>query len=217
MKKLILLGALLGLLVAADLGVRSVAESQLRDRVTAAAINAGATLGGATTARIESFPFLGRLLTSGEVSGLTVSAAEVTVEGLTFARVALDLHGVTFDRDRLLAEQKAVLTDLDRGTAIAEVTQEQLSDRLGVPITLSAGTASVRVAGQTVTANASVTDNTLRLSVTGLSVPALRIPRLPLVPCVADAEILPGRIRLTCSIDEVPAELVGRDLVEVRL
>ena len=206
----------LGLLVAADMAVRSVAESQLRDRVATAATSRGATMTGATTARIESFPFLGRLLTSGEVSRIRVSAADVTVEGLTLARVALDLHGVTFDRDRLLSEQKAVLTDLDRGTATAEVTAEQLSDRVGVPVTLTAGKASVRVAGQTVSATASVTDNTLRLTVAGLTLPGLRIPKLPLVPCVADAEILPGRVRLTCTVDQVPAELVGRPLDEIR-
>lgn len=199
------------------MGVRSVAESQLRNRVSAAVATSGATTSGATTARIESFPFLGRLLSSGEVSRIRVTAADVTVEGLTLARVALDLHGVTFDRDRLLSAQKAVLTDLDRGTATAEVTEEQLSERLGVPVTLSPGQASVRVAGQTLTADASVTDNTLRLTVTGLRVPGLRIPRLPLVPCVADAEILPGRIRLTCTVDEVPPELVGRPLDEIRL
>ena len=32
---------------------------------------------------------------------------------------------------------------------------------------------------------------------------------------VADAEILPGRIRMTCTVDRVPAELVGRPLDEV--
>ncbi|MGI8807010.1 MAG: hypothetical protein ACR2KK_04060 [Acidimicrobiales bacterium] len=172
---------------------------------------------GSTTARIESFPFLGRLLTSGAVSRIQVSAADITVEGVTFARVALDLHEVTFDRERLMSERKVVLSDLDRGTAVAEVTQDQLSERLGVPVTLEAGRARVRVAGQTVSATASVTNNTLRLSVSGLTVPSLRIPKLPLVPCVADAEILPGRIRLTCSVDEVPTGLVGRPLDEVKL
>ena len=201
------------MVVAADVGVRSVAESQLRDRVaTEAAVPAGAT-----TARIESFPFLGRLLASGTVARIRVAAAAITGAGLTFARVAVDLEEVTFDRDRLLAEGKVVLSDLDRGTAVAEVTQEHLSERLGVAVTLEAGRARVRVAGQTVTAAASVTDNTLRLSVAGLSVPALRIPRLPLLPCVADVEILAGRIRLTCSVDEVPPELVGRPLDEVKL
>ena len=198
--------------MAADVGVRSVAESQLRDRVAAEA----AVPSDSTTARIESFPFLGRLLTSGTVARIQLSAADVTVESLTFARVALDIHEVTFERDRLLSERKVVLSSLERGTAVAEVTQDELSDRLGVAVTLEAGRARVRVAGQTVTATASVSDNTLRLSVAGLSVPALRIPELPLVPCVADAEILPGRVRLTCSVDAVPAGLVGRPLDELR-
>jgi hypothetical protein len=196
--------------VAADLAVRSVAEGQLRDRVAAAASPAGGT-----TAVIESFPFVGRLLTSGEVSRVRVGASDVTVDGLTFARVGLDLRRVTFDRNRLFSERKVVLSSLDRGTATAEVTAEELSQRLGLDITLLAGRAQVTVAGQTITATASVTDNTLHLSVTGISVPALRIPKLPLVPCVANAEILPGRVRLTCAIDEVPPELVGRPLADV--
>lgn len=196
--------------MAADIGARTVAESQIRDRVVIAAGPAGPT-----TASIDSFPFLGRLLTGGEVSRLRVAAGDVVVEGLTFARVALDLRGVTLDRDLLVSDQKVVLTDLERGTATAEVTAEQLSERLGVDVTLEPGRARVRVAGQTVTATASVTENTLRLTVSGLTVPALRIPRLPLLPCVANAEILAGKVRLTCTVDEVPAELVGRPLDEL--
>ncbi|HVL05126.1 MAG TPA: DUF2993 domain-containing protein [Acidimicrobiales bacterium] len=199
-----------GVLVAADVGARAVAESQIRDRVVIAAGPAGET-----SARIDSFPFLARLLTAGDVSRIRVAASEVAVEELTLARVALDLHGVTLDRERLFSEQKVVLNDLDRGTATAEVTAEQLSERLGFPVTLESGRARVRVAGQTITATASVDDNRLRLSVSGFNVPALRIPRIPLLPCVADAEILPGRIRMTCTVDRVPAELVGRPLDEI--
>jgi hypothetical protein len=204
------LAIIAGLLVAADVAARTVAESQIRDRVVIAAGPAGET-----AARITSFPFLLRLLTAGDVSRIRVSAADVTVEDLTLARVALDLWGVTFDRDRLLSEQKVVLTALDRGTATAEVTADELSERLGVAVTLESGRARVRVAGQTVTATASITDNRLRLTVAGFDVPTLRIPRLPLLPCVASAEILPGRIRMTCSVDRIPAELVGRPLDEV--
>ena len=201
-----------GLLVAADAGVRSVAESQLRDRVIAAAAPAGAT-----SARIDSFPFLGRLLLSGEVSRIRVTSADVAVEGVTFASVVLELSRVTFDRDRLLSDRTVVLASLERGTATAEVTQDELSERLGFAVTLETGRASVRVGGQTLTAAATVTDNTLRLTVAGLSVPALRIPRMSLLPCVGDAEILAGRIRLTCSVDEIPPELVGRPLDELPL
>lgn len=196
----------------ADVGVRSVAESQLRDRVEAAV-----TPAGATSARISSFPFLARLLTSGDVSRITVAATDVAVEGVTLARVAVDLHDVTLDRDRLISEQTVVLEALGRGTAEAVITQEELSARLDVPVTLESGQARVRVGGETVTATASVSDNTLRLSVSGFSVPPLRIPRLPLLPCVAEAEILPGRIRLTCTVDRVPPELVGRPLDEIPL
>ena len=205
-----MLAFIAGLLVAADVGARSVAESQIRDRVVVAAGPAGET-----AARISSFPFLLRLFTAGDVSRIRVSADDVTVEDLTLARVALDLHGVTLDRDRLLSEQKVVLTALDRGTATAEVTAAQLSERLGVAVTLESGRARVRVGGQTVTATASIADNRLRLTVAGFDVPTLRIPRLPLLPCVAGAEILPGRIRMTCSVDRIPAELVGRPLDEL--
>lgn len=198
------------MLVVADVAARGVAESQLEDRVRDTVQPTGTT-----TARIESFPFLGRFLTSGAVSRIRVSAAEVTAERLTFARVSLDLEDVTFDRDSLLSDRQVVLESLRRGTAEAEVTQDELSERLGVPITLEAGRARARVAGQLVTAAASVSDNTLRLTVSGQSVPALRIPRLSVLPCVADAEILAGRIRLSCEVDELPAELLGRPLATV--
>lgn len=197
----------LGLLVAADIGLRSVAESQLRDQVAASVRPAGPT-----TARIESFPFLGRLLTSGSVSHVRISAGEVSAERLTFARVSLDLEDVTFDRTSLFSERKVVLEALRRGTAVAEMTQDRLSELLGVAVTLEPGRARVRVAGQLVTATASVTDNTLRLTVAGLSVPALRVPRTSLLPCVGQAEIIAGRIRLSCQVDALPPELLGRPL-----
>jgi DUF2993 family protein len=196
--------------VAGDVAARSVAESQLRQRVAAAVAPSGAT-----SARISSFPFVPRLLTSGDVARITVAAADVTVDRLTFARVSVDLDDVTLDRSRLFDERKVVLESLGRGTATAEVTQDRLSDALGVPVTLAAGRVQVRVAGQQVTASATVSDNTLRVTVAGLSVPGLKIPKLPLLPCVADLVILPGRVRLSCTVDQVPPELVGRPLDEI--
>lgn len=205
MRKLLVLAVVLGLLVAGDLAVRTVAESQLRDRVVASASPAGGT-----SARIRSFPFVGRLLTSGRVSRIEVSTAEVTVEGVTFARVALDLRGVTFDRDALVSKQEVRLVSLDRGTASAEVTQAELSERLGVAVTLTAGRAQVRIGGQTVTAGASVNDDVLQLTVAGQSLPRLRIPKPRMLPCVGDVEIVPGRVRFTCTLDRLPDELVQK-------
>jgi hypothetical protein len=46
----------------------------------------------------------------------------------------------------------------------------------------------------------------------GLSLPVLDLVA-PLLPCVAGAEIAPGRVLLTCDFTEVPAELrAGVDL-----
>jgi hypothetical protein len=206
LKVLLVLAILIGgLLVAADVGSRAVAESQLRERVEAAA-----RPGGGASARIRSFPFLGRLLASGSVSRMEVSVADVTVEDVTFARLAVDLRKVVFDRDKLLSERTVELRSIGRGTGVAEVDQAELSRLVGAPVVLEAGRARVRVVGQLVTATATVRDNTLRISVSGLSVPPLRIPRLPLVPCVANIEILPGRLRLTCDLDRVPVELLRR-------
>ena len=58
----------------ADVAARSAAEHQLRDRVAAAAQPAGAV-----TARIDSFPFLGRLVALGMVSRVQVSAADTAL------------------------------------------------------------------------------------------------------------------------------------------
>jgi hypothetical protein len=103
-----------------------------------------------------------------------------------------------------------VLQDVGRGTARAELTQEELSRLIDLPVTLERGRAQVRVAGRMVTATASVRDNVLRLAVSGFQVPAVTIPRLPLVPCLADVELLPGRVSFSCRLDNVPPELVGR-------
>lgn len=196
-----------GLLLAADLGSRAVVESQLRQRVEAAAQPAGGA-----KARIRSFPFLGRLLASGSVSRVQVSVADVTVEKVTFAHLSVDLHKVVFDRDKLLSDRVVELRSIGQGTGVAEVSQAELSSLLGVPVTLEAGRARVKALGQQVTATATVRDNTLRVSASGVTLPPLRIPKLPLVPCVTNAEILPGRVRLTCDLDRVPVELLRERL-----
>jgi hypothetical protein len=182
-----------------------VAESQLRHRVEAAAQPAGGA-----SASIKSFPFLGRLLASGSVSRMQVSVADVTVQDVTFARLAVDLRNVVFDRDKLLSDRTVELRSIGRGTGVAEVTQAELSRLVGAPVLLEAGRARVQVLGQFVTATATVRDNTLRISVSGFNVQPLRIPKLPLVPCVANVEILAGRLRLTCDLDQVPVELLRR-------
>lgn len=205
MKLVVLAVVVVGLLVVADLGARQVAEEQIADRVAATE-----GVQGQPRVRISSFPFLGRLLLSGTVTDLDVTVDDVEAERLRFATVAVDLEEVRISRDELLAGRRVVLRDVGRGTARAEIAQEELSRLLGLPVTVEPGRVRVRVRGQQVTATASVRGNVLRLAVAGVQLPAVTIPRLPLVPCLADLELLAGRVRLTCRLDQVPPDLVGR-------
>jgi len=206
MKKLLVLAVLVAvLLVVADFAARQVAEEQVATRVAATE-----GVGGPARVEISSFPFLTGLLASGTVSDLSVSVDDVRTERLRFASVTVALEKVRVSREILLSDRRIVLQDIGRGTARVELTQEELSRVLDLPVAVERGRIRVRVAGQQVTAEASVRDNVLRLQVAGAQVPALPIPRLPMVPCLADVELLPGRVLLSCRLDRVPPDLVGR-------
>jgi len=193
------------LLGVADFAARRVAEEQVAERVAAIkGVEGHAEVG------IDSFPFLVGLLASGTVSDLSVAFDHVRTDRVRFATVAVDLEEVRVSRTELLSERRVVLQDVGRGTARAELTQEELSRLLDLPVTVERGRVRVRVAGQQLTATASVSDDVLRLTVAGARVPAITIPKLPLVPCLADLELVPGRVLLSCRLDQVPPDLVGR-------
>lgn len=203
---LVVLGALL---VVTDVVAEGLAESELEARLAAEV--PGAT---SVSARIESFPFLGHLLTSGRVAQVDARARGIEVQGLELDVVHVDLDGVTLDRRILVDDQRVAVTDIDHGRVTAEVTQAALSDRLGVDVRLEAGRASVRVAGQRVSASLAVRDGRLVVGGAGLSLPALDLVA-PLLPCVANAEIVPGRVLVTCDFTEVPEELRSAELFDL--
>jgi hypothetical protein len=189
------------LLVAADVTARVVAEHELADRVAAAVPTAGTA-----TARVRSFPFLGRLLSSGRVAQVDASVSDVTVEGLRFQSIAVDLDGVQLDRDQLVRDRRIVLQTIARGRVEARVTQEALSEVLGVPVDLEEGRASVTIAGRRVEAGLEVREGRLVVEVAGLSLPTIPV-EAPLLPCLGNARIVPGRVLLLCEFTEIPEEL----------
>ena len=200
------------MLVVADVAARGVAEDQLRQRLIARAQASGAELDGPVSAGISSFPFLGRLLVSGTISEVDVALADVTVRGVTFASVGVELRAVRIDQDVLMQDRRVALESIGRGTAVVEISGDELSRLLGVPLVLEDGRAGVRVGGALVTVAARVEGSSLVVEAGGISLPVIEIPPLPLVSCLDGAEILPGRLRLTCRVDRVPIELAGRSL-----
>ena len=198
----VMLVIVLALLALADFGARRIAEQELAGRVRDAVPTAGDA-----SAEVRSFPFLPRLLASGDVPEVDARVGPVTVEGLRFDFIAVELHGVQLDRDELLGRRRVILERIERGEVRAEVDQAALSEVAGVPITLENGRASVQVKGVTVAANLSVRDGRLIVGGAGISLPALNLNG-PLLPCVANAEILAGRVALTCEFTEIPRELI---------
>jgi hypothetical protein len=205
-----------GVLVVADVAARGVAEDQLRQRMVSRVRASGSDVDGPASASISSFPFLGRLLVGGTISEVDVSLRDVTVRGVTFASVGVELRAVRIDRDALLEDRRVALQSVGQGTAVVEISGDEVSRLLGVPIVLEEGRAGVRVGGSLVAVDARVEDGSLVVEAGGISLPVIEIPPLPLIACLEGAEILPGRLRLTCQVDRVPIELAGRSL-EVQL
>jgi hypothetical protein len=198
---LVVLVVLVAVLVVGDITARKLAEDALAARLKAA-VPAAAT----SSAEVRSFPFLGRLLASGQVPEVDAAVGDVTVQGLRFASIAVDLHGVRVDRDQLVRDRRVVLQKIDRGRVEARVTAEALTEALGVPVTLEQGRASVTIAGRTLGADLAVENGRLVVGVAGFSLPTIHVTA-PLLPCVANARIDPGLVLLTCDFTEIPAEL----------
>jgi len=206
-KLLIVLAIVVVVLVAGDFVAKAYASSQLRDRAQRA-------VRGATSASssISSFPFTGRLLVAGQVQNVHVRVSPVAAGRVTFSSVSVDLHDVHVDRNRLINDQQVQLTSLGSGTVTAELSDVEVSRLAGTPITFRPGRVTVSAAGVDVAASVQATDGSLSFG--GLRLPIrFRVPRAPLFPCDATrAVVKQGAVDLSCTVHDVPPELVGRTL-----
>lgn len=198
---LVLALVIVGLLVAADVITRVVVERKVADRVAAEVPSAEST-----SARIRSFPFLPRLLATDRIDDMEVTVRGAEVRGLEFDTVRVQLHSVEIDRSSLVQDRRVVLENVRRGTVRAEVTEAAISALSPVPVHLGSGRASVMVFGQEVGASLAVRDGRLTIGAAEVTIPALDLVA-PLLPCVPDAEVVPGRVVLTCVFEGLPAEL----------
>jgi len=210
MRKLFLLIVVLALLAGADGGARRVAQDQLAERVQKAVLEARST-----DVRIDSVPFLGRLAVSGNVSRVRVRLNDVTVGKIHFASITADLRDVHLDRNKMLRDRKVVLEKLGPSAGAAVLSQVELGRLLSgaspVQVQLAPGKATLTLAGKEFPIVATLTDQVLRLQVAGSPAPpaVIQIPKLPLLPCAANLEVIAGAVRFGCSIAGVPPELVS--------
>jgi hypothetical protein len=191
---LVLIAGVLG--VGSDIVLRRYAESEISKRVRSQ------VEASSVDTTITSFPFVLRLAANGTVGEIDTHLDKPHVGPLVFDSVDVDLKGVQVDRD-LLLHQEVLLRKIDSGQLTAVLTETTLAQALGVPVQLEGG--SVRVNG--VAATISIKDNRLLFDVLGHPL-ALPIPKTSLLPCAADATVADGRIRLSCTIHEIPPALL---------
>ena len=186
MRKLVFLAVVLLVLgIAADIGAKALAESQIETTAKEEAADAGAN------AAIPVFPFLPPLLLAGKVDEVSVRLNHVPAGPIFFDRLDFDLRGVEISRRALLNQRRVELVAIDRGTVSAVVPLPAVARDLPL------SGLSARVVGRAI-----VVQGPGRMSV---SIP---LPDVALVPCTGSATVLAGRVRLTCTLDEIPPALI---------
>lgn len=170
----------------ADIALKALAESQIETTAQREAPDA------TTDAAIPVFPFLPPLLLAGRVDEVSVHMRQVAAGAAVFDRLDFDLRGVTISRRALLEERRVELVDIDRGTVSAVVA-------LPAPVrSLPVGRLTARVVGRSIVV----------AGPGGASV-SIALPRASLLPCdEGAATLVAGRVRITCTLDDIPPALV---------
>jgi len=196
---LVFLAVLLGL---GDVAARLYAQHQLVRRIDANVASAHAKV------TISSFPFVGRLAVSGTIPKIHTRVSGVSSGRFTFDSIDLTVTGVRLDKSALFKNRRVQLQKISGGTVSADMTEAAVRHALGdLPITLGNGIVQVTIQGVIVTARVSIANNQLTVETAGapLSVP---IPKLPVLPCAANATVSTGHLHLSCAIHDIPPALV---------
>ena len=141
-----------------------------------------------------------------------MATLETTIDGLKLPNPFIIGSGPPGTNANVIGKAFDEVESIDHGTAVVEISGSEISRLVGMTVVLEPGQARVRVGGTLVPVSARIEGSTLVVEAGGLSLPAIEIPPLPLVSCVSGTEILAGRLRLTCDVDQVPVELAGRSV-----
>jgi hypothetical protein len=204
-------------LIVADQSAKGWAESRLAERAAAYY-----PPGSGSSASIRSFPFIPRLLFTGEVPRVTVNLDDLRVQQVLVRQLSIRVADVRIDRDEVFRGRVRV-RDVGPGTITITLDGPALAKAIGADVRFtSAGNVEVhqRIQGVNVKATGKLTikGNVITViptSVQGASVPAsrfalnYRIPgRVELLPCAADARVTRDTLTLSCNVVDIPAALV---------
>jgi hypothetical protein len=190
---------MVGLLAALDVAVRVFVEGQIAQEVEAAPELDVAD----ADASIDSFPFLGKALGQGEVSSFTIDLHDIADERLDIRQLSITGDGIVFDRNDLLNGAIRV-RDVESATATLTLTQEAVSEAVGVTVLFTPGVITVQTSAGTVQATAAVVDGVLTFEAPGVGTLSLDLPVQSYLPCPPSAEVQEGQVELSCTADDLP-------------
>ena len=198
----------------ADVIALGVASKNLRQQISKNVPHSGATRG-----RVRSFPFISRFVVFGTIAEVEASVDGVDAGPVHFENITAKLHKIKIDRGALL-RRKARLEDIGSGSVSAEISDAEVSRLIGQTIRFTPGKATLSVHGFNVSANVRMNNGVLTFQVFGLPIPIslsnLNIPRAPLLPCAPDkADVKQGRLRVSCSIADIPKELFNTEILKL--
>ncbi len=201
---LVILGAIVGGLAYADLHARTLAEEHAQANITRQLPQAQGV-----HVTLDGFPFTLGVLMNGEVEALHVDVDAVEEQGLRATELSLTVETISLDTDALLDEQRLVVTDIGRATAQGFVSDDAVTKVVGHEVQFSPGKARGEYQGQVIEATASIKGRLVLLSSNLEGVPPLifPLPSSELLPCSPEVELLEGKLRLSCSVDEIPPKL----------
>lgn len=200
---LVVIAVILGGLTVVDVWARHRVQTVMADHIQSE------LPGSRASVRISSFPFLGRLAASGTVPQLNADVHGVSVAGLDFANIDVVVHGLKVDNGKLTSRE-VVLQGISSGSVVGDITQASIDRLTGVSVAL--GTGTVQVAGVTVAPSVEVSGGAIVVSLAHLPAIRIPIPQLSILPCVGAVAIVPGALRVSCQLTQLPPALANYSL-----
>jgi len=188
----------------ADVVLKGRAEARLAAEVMAQSPDTNGV-----QARIRSFPFLARLLTSGKVAQVDITAQHANPGGVALSDLFVQLDEVELDPDQA-RRGRAVVRSIGRGRVRADLGQDQINSRLPrqFQVQLEQGRAVINGPGGTEGKLTISPEGRIQLRIGSRSLLDLPVPDSALLPCRPSAIFVPGALRLSCDFTEVPPLLL---------